>query len=307
MKKDVGWKEYFQDNCRYADLINGLGCGGKQYVKPEDLHEADTEAKGKARDLLRKTAFGMNFAIIGIENQEEVDYEFPLRNLHYEVNQYERQAARIRREVKENAKGLSAGEYLYRFRKENKLYPVLTFVLYTGVEPWDGPMSLADILDFTDIPKELKNMTANYSINLIDIRRLEDTSVFQTDLKHVFDFIRCAEDKKKLVELVNNEPYYRNMDEEALEVVSLYAKSKELVTMKKYKNEGGKWDVCKGIKDLMADSKAEGREEGREEGIRALVNTCKSLDVALEFVEEKLQEQFHISRELAVEKIRLYW
>ena len=303
MKKDIGWKSYFQDNRRYADMINGLGCGGKQFVRPEDLHEADTELKGKSRDLLRKTAFGMNFAIIGIENQDEIDYEFPLRNLHYEVNQYEKQAARIRREVKENAKGLSAGEYLYRFKKESKLYPVLTFVLYTGEEPWDGPMSLSDILDFTDIPRELKDKVADYSINLVDIRRLEDTSVFQTDLKHVFDFIRCAEDKKKLVDLVNSEPYYRNMDEDALDVVSLYAKSKELIAMKKYMNEGGRWDVCKGIRDLMEDSKA----EGREEGIRALVNTCKSLDTSLEFVEEKLQEQFQISKEVALEKIKIYW
>lgn len=68
MKKDIGWKAYFRDNRRYADLINGLGCGGKQYVKPKDLHEVDSEAKGKARDLVCKTAFGMNFAIIGIEN-----------------------------------------------------------------------------------------------------------------------------------------------------------------------------------------------------------------------------------------------
>ena len=256
MKKDVGWKAYFQDNRRYADIINGLGCKGKQLVKPEDLHEADTEARGKARDLLRKTAFGMNFAIIGIENQEEVDYEFPLRNLHYEVNRYEKQAAKIRKEVRENAKGLSAGEYLYRFRKENKLYPVITFVLYSGKEPWDGPICLHDILDFSDIPEALKNMTADYSVNLIDIRRMEDTSIFQTDLKHVFDFIRCAEDKNALVELVSNEPYYKNMDEDALEVVSLYAKSKELTNMKRYQNEGGRWDVCQGIRDLMADSKA---------------------------------------------------
>ena len=307
MKKDIGWKAYFRDNRRYADLINGLGCGGKQYVKPEDLHEVDSEAKGKARDMVRKTAFGMNFAIIGIENQDEVDYEFPLRNLHYEVSQYEKQAAKIRKEVRGNAKGLSAGEYLYRFRKDNKLYSVLTFVLYTGEKTWDGPTCLSDILDFTDIPSKLKSMVADYAINLIDIRRLPDTSVFQTDLKYVIDFIKCAEDKNALIELVENEPYYKDMDEDALEVVSLYAKSKELVEMKKYKNEGGRWDVCKGIRDLMEDSKAEGREEGREEGIRALVTTCKSLNLALEFVEDKLQEQFHISRELAVEKVRLYW
>ena len=37
MKKDVGWKSFFEDNRRYADVINGIGCNGKQFVKDTDL------------------------------------------------------------------------------------------------------------------------------------------------------------------------------------------------------------------------------------------------------------------------------
>ena len=37
MKKDVGWKSFFEDNHRYADVINGIGCNGKQFVKDSDL------------------------------------------------------------------------------------------------------------------------------------------------------------------------------------------------------------------------------------------------------------------------------
>ena len=29
MRKDVGWKSFFEDNRRYADVINGVGCDGK--------------------------------------------------------------------------------------------------------------------------------------------------------------------------------------------------------------------------------------------------------------------------------------
>ncbi|MBR3770548.1 MAG: Rpn family recombination-promoting nuclease/putative transposase, partial [Lachnospiraceae bacterium] len=204
MKKDVGWKTYFEDNRRYADVINGVGCNGKQFVKETDLQEVDTAAKGKARDILRRTAFGVNFTLIGIESQEIVDYKFPLRNLNYEVNQYEKQAAKIKKEVQEEVSNLTAGEYLYGFKKDSRLHPVITFMIYSGKEPWDGPMSLHDIIDFTDIPEELRCKVADFQINMIDIRRLEDTSVFQTDVKHVFDFIRCAENKEKLYELVSN-------------------------------------------------------------------------------------------------------
>ena len=28
MEMDVCWKEYFRDEARYADVINGIGCGG---------------------------------------------------------------------------------------------------------------------------------------------------------------------------------------------------------------------------------------------------------------------------------------
>lgn len=90
--KDMGWKVYFSDNERYADIINGIGCGGQQLVKETDLSEDDSQAGKKARDLFRRTALGMNFAIIGIENQETIDYSLPLRNMNYDVWKMEEDA-----------------------------------------------------------------------------------------------------------------------------------------------------------------------------------------------------------------------
>ena len=271
MKKDEGWKSFFGDNRRYADIINGIGCNGRQFVKAEDLQEVDTATKGKTRDLLRKTAFGVNFALIGIENQETVDYRFPLRNLHYEVNQYEKQAAQIRKKVRKNTNGLTPGEYLYGFKKDDRLKPIITFMIYSGKEVWNGPKSLHDMIDFTDIPEELKNKTIDFPINLIDIRRLKDTNVFQTDVKYVFDFIRCAENKEKLYELVNTEPYYQAMDADSYEVVSMYTNSKEMLNIAGYERKDGKKDVCQAIKDLIEDGRKEGREETKLENARNLL------------------------------------
>ena len=124
MAQDVSWKSYFSDDERYADIINGIGCGGRQLVTKDDLQELDTqtgflrkpqfvrkicrgkvERKIKIRDMLRKAAFGVNFAIIGIENQETVDYSMPLRNMVYDVGEYEKQAVVVRREVRRDRKG----------------------------------------------------------------------------------------------------------------------------------------------------------------------------------------------------------
>lgn len=120
MEKDSSWKTYFSDKLRYADIINGIGCVGEQLVKATDLTEANgQERNGKARDLLQKTAFGVNFALIGIENQEKMDYELPLRILNYDVSVYEKQALKLRREVRQRSryKGqLTAGEYYHCMR-----------------------------------------------------------------------------------------------------------------------------------------------------------------------------------------------
>ena len=37
MGKAQEWNAFFEDNHRYADLINGIGCGGVQFVKDTDL------------------------------------------------------------------------------------------------------------------------------------------------------------------------------------------------------------------------------------------------------------------------------
>ena len=79
---------YFSDNERYADLINGCEFGGEQIITAEDLHDCDTQVsasmkdteerkkpdkrKTKYRDLIRKMAFGVNFMVVGLENQTKV-------------------------------------------------------------------------------------------------------------------------------------------------------------------------------------------------------------------------------------------
>ena len=198
-------------------------------MRDVDLSDADGQTgKGKFRDLICKCAFGVNFALIGIENQEVIDYAIPLRSMNYDVAEYEKQASQIRREVRANGEKLSTGEYLYGFRKADKLKPVITFVLYSGKEPWDGPTSLCEMLTFADIPEGLRKMASDYKINVIEIRKLEHTEIFHTDVRQVFNFIRCSEDKEKLKELVENDEYYQHMEEDAFDVIVKYANASEL-------------------------------------------------------------------------------
>lgn len=280
MEKDVSWKVYFRDDDRYADVINGIGFGGRQLVTGGELEEADTQTifgglqdrslgiaiKGgrrrmrriRTRDMLRKVAFGVSFAMIGLENQELVDYAMPLRGMIYDAGEYEKQAGKIRKILRKQ-KGLRAGEYLYGFGKDSKLCPVVTFVLYGGREPWDGPRTLHEMLDIEGLPEEMRELVADYPLHLVDIRRLKDTDVFKTDVKQVFDFIRCAEDKEELFKLVQDDASFRCMEEDAYEVATNYAGAEELIKVKdEYRGKDGKIDMCQALKELLADERMEG-------------------------------------------------
>jgi len=280
MEKDVSWKDFFRDDERYADVINGIGFGGRQLVKGVDLEEADTQTifgglqersfgasitggrrrmrRIRTRDMLRKVAFGVSFAMIGLENQELVDYAMPLRCMVYDAGEYEKQTGKMRKILRKQ-KDLRAGEYLYGFGKDSKLCPVVTFILYGGREPWDGPRTLHEMLDIEGLPEEIRRLVADYPLHLVDIRRLRDTGVFKTDVKQVFDFIRCAEDKKELYKLVQGDKSFQCMEEDAYEVATNYAGAEELIKVKdEYRGKDGKMDMCQALKELLADERMEG-------------------------------------------------
>ncbi|MBD5464821.1 MAG: transposase [Lachnospiraceae bacterium] len=218
----------------------------------------------KYRDLIRKTAFGVNFAVIGVESQTEVDYLMPLRVMSYDAGEYEHQAVGQRKTVR-RTKGTSRAEFLSGFTKDSRLKPCMTLVLFYG-ESWDGSRDLHGILDFRDIPEELRAVVNDYQIQLLEIRKLPNTEVFQTDLKQVFNFIHCSNDKKKLRELVEHDPAYREMEEDAYEAAAVFTGAEELLEVEKFYEEGGKVDMCQALTALIADGRNEGRVLGRSEG-----------------------------------------
>ncbi len=130
MQGDFVHKRCMRDNGRYADLINGVVFRGRQVIAPDSLVELDTQTgidkpanrryskrkKEKNRDVVRKLCLGVNFMVVGIEGQSRTDYLMALRNLSYEVMEYERQAAILRKEVR-TSDDTSPEEYMSGFRQ----------------------------------------------------------------------------------------------------------------------------------------------------------------------------------------------
>jgi len=176
---------------------------------------------------------------------------------------------------------LTKEEFLSDFRKESKLHPCITLVLYFG-ERWDGATSLYELLDFSEIPTKLRRFVNDYPMYLVNVRDLQDTSVFQTDLRLVFDCIRHAEDKERFYQNVLGNEEYQWLDEDAYDVIARYTKvlgDREVAV--ENKAEGGKVNMCKAMQELMADERAEGKAEGRCDMIIELLGELGSLSEEL--------------------------
>lgn len=216
----------------------------------------------------------MNFAVLGLENQEKLDYRLPLRVLGYEVGAYEHQAAEIYREIRRNGRNsdteLSSGEYLYGFRKSDRLHPVITIILYYGEEEWNGSRDLHGILDFQDIPEQIRQYVQNYRIHVIDVRRMERTDLFRTDLRQVFDLIRFSGNRERLRDLIEQEPAYGKLEEDAFDFASSYVGLRELSKWKEAVREGERFNMKTGFQmyedEFLERGRAEGKEIGRAEG-----------------------------------------
>ena len=71
-QKDISLARYFEDDSRYADLINGFIFGGKQVVSGNDIQDLDSRITGlmskikkgfkvqKYRDSVRKVVLALD-------------------------------------------------------------------------------------------------------------------------------------------------------------------------------------------------------------------------------------------------------
>ena len=318
-RKDLQKKGYFHDPKRFADLINGVVCAGRPVITADDLTELDSQTgqfaiagydksggsilKDRRRDVVRRAAFGVDFMVIGIENQEMPDYLMPLRCMSYDTAEYERQAAQIGRAVR-NSGEVTQAEFLSGFRKDSRLHPCVTVVLYYG-EDWDGAVSLKDIMDMDKIPKELADKVNDYKIYLCEVRKFENTEVFRTDVKQVFDCLKYAENPDRLCELMANDPAYQAMEPDTYDVIAAYTKTTELMQVKKYGEREGKVDMCRAITELIERGRREGMECGVEQGMaQGCINAARRMLIDGELSLEKIAEYTALPLE-EVRKLRI--
>ena len=227
---DTEGKQYLSNPVFFADAFNYLLYGGEQVIIPEELKELDTteltvpygnDARvpvQKYRDLLKLWNAMMDenaiYVILGAELQDKVHYGMPVKDGLYDMLGYSKQIAEIKRSYRKDATEegeitvdngvlkikLTSEEFLSGLRKDDKLIPIITAVVYFGDEPWDGPRSLFDMLDVRD--ERLYRFLSDYKLNLISPADMDEDEFekFHTELGYAMKLLKHqSEDADELI------------------------------------------------------------------------------------------------------------
>lgn len=142
VKQDSILKEFWRKNHHFADLFNAALFGGKPAINPADLTEADTDLSSVLKfnghaetvqrvfDVVKKTSHGIDFVIWGIENQANVHYGMPLRQMLGDALTYLKEYQEIAVRNKKEKKYSSSSEFLSYLRRTDRLHPVISLCLY---------------------------------------------------------------------------------------------------------------------------------------------------------------------------------
>ncbi len=83
---------------------------------------------------------------------------------------------------------------------------------------------------------------------------------------------------------------YKQMDEDAYDMVALYAKADELIGKKEYGREGGKVNMCKALEDMKLEELTLGRVEGSKD-ILKLISMMFGAGESLEAIKRISEEE----------------
>ena len=299
---DTILKNFWKDNNRFADLFNACFFDGKPKLNPDDLTEVDTDISSLLQfhgyaetvkrivDVVKKSAYGVDFVILGIENQSKIHYAMPLRHMLGDAFSYLKEYNEIAKKYKDEKPHGTPDEFLSKMKKTDRLHSVLTICIYYGENPWDGPRSLTDMLD---IPEAFKPLISDYKFNLVELRKSEHLKFHNDDVDKIFNISRFIFDEKydKITDIFKDE----NISSELAMVIGCITESQKLINdAVESEEKGGSVNMCKALEKLEERGRQEGRLEGRLQGqivtklklILKKVHKNKSFDQIVDELEE---------------------
>ena len=126
-------------------------------------------------------------------------------------------------------------------------------------------------MDFGTDTDGMSAQFADYPMRLYCINSEDNFDQFHTDIKEVFQAFRYREDKEKLKALMLEDPAYRSLPEDTVEVISELLNLQELAEesinhMEKDENGKERYNMCKAWIEIKEEEQKIGREIGEKIG-----------------------------------------
>jgi len=272
--------EYLDDQERFADVFNGGCFGGVQIVRADQLIEGSevyveehsaiskqggagrrkrkkVETTTRTRDIKKRLSTGGSLRILAIENQNEVDYTMPWRHMNYDCLEYGQQIRSCKNHNRKEQKLETGAEKLCGLRQEDRLAPAFTLCVYHGIEAWNGPRCLKDMMEFGENGECWEQLFSDYQMHLLCINEITDFSRFQSPLRELFELLAYRKNRTGLKKILAENQKYQRLDEETAKAVSVLMGVEGL--MKKSKNQGEEtYNMCEALQEIAQDSRNEG-------------------------------------------------
>lgn len=307
LKPDIIVKNYWRNKEQFADFFNAVLFDGKQVIKPKELEDLDTEESsvlehkeyaesiGASRDTVKirkkSTVYGVEFVILGMEGQEHIHYAMPMRVMGYDYAAYQKQYVDNAAKYK-TAKSLTEEEYLSKMKKDDRLVPVITVVVYYGEKPWDGAVSLHGMLH---ISEEMKPFVNDYRMHLVEARK-NDLKLHNINNRDLFNLLGILLDRNGKLQETRDRAinYAREHRVEKTVIMTAAGAANCKIDYNKIARKGDA-DMCTVFEET--------RREGIAEGI---IETGYEFGISEEEILARLQKKLNISLAEAQEYVKKF-
>ena len=315
LKPDIIVKNYWRNKEQFADFFNAVLFDGKQVIKPKELEDLDTEESsvlehkeyaesiGASRDTVKirkkSTVYGVEFVILGMEGQEHIHYAMPMRVMGYDYAAYQKQYVDNAAKYK-TAKSLTEEEYLSKMKKDDRLVPVITVVVYYGEKPWDGAVSLHGMLH---ISAEMKPFVKDYRMHLVEARK-NDLKLHNINNRDLFNLLGILLDRNGKLQETRDRAinYAREHRVEKTVIMTAAGAANCKIDYNKIARKGDA-DMCTVFEETRREGIAEGEAKGEAKGI---IETGYEFGISEEEILARLQKKLNISLAEAQEYVKKF-
>ena len=295
-------KDFWENKERFADLFNAVLFDGEQVLKPDNLDDAGTEKSSVVKigqyvdtvkrvfDVVKKTANGIDFVILGIENQQKVHYAMPLRHMLGDALSYFKESKLIETKNRKEHALETSEEFLSGLKKTDRLHPVISLCIYYGDDDWDGPLSLVDMLE---IPEGFETAISNYEMHLIEVKKSEKLKFHNEDVRMLFEICRMIYERK--IDKINAVYDQRGIDTDIFLAVGAVTNSQRMINKAlEAEREGTQMTMCKALQEWEEQCTASGEAKG-------LIVMGLECGISKKEIIEKVKEKLNLSEQEALD------